>query len=105
MVVLRVGQKQAITKSDNAIGTTALIAMEELQENWKGTTVRLTLNENPTNLKDGYKINTAATEITISADEEIGLLYGAYHLLRLQQTDADMSSLDIEETLIINIVC
>lgn len=92
------GAQATITKSDNAIGTTALIAMEELQENWKGTTVRLTLNENPTNLKDGYKINTAATEITISADEEIGLLYGAYHLLRLQQTDADMSSLDIEET-------
>ncbi len=91
-----VGQS-SITKSANATGQTAIISVQELQENWMGLPVHLELNESLSMLKDGYKINNSSSLITITAGKEIGLLYGAYHLLRLQQTNANISNLNIEE--------
>ena len=46
---------------------------------------------------DGYTIKTQGGKTVISAASDAGLLYGAYHLLRLQQTDASTASLNISE--------
>lgn len=88
--------QSAITKAENVTGSTVDIAIEELQNYWKGLPVRLELNDNA-ELKDGYKINGNGSQIIISAYKEIGLLYGAYHLLRLQQTNSATSNVNIEE--------
>lgn len=86
-----------ITRSANATGPTVDISVEELQSNWIGLPVRLELVDNLPQLKDGYKIIGNGSQITITANKEIGLLYGAYHLLRLQQTNSVTNNLNVEE--------
>ena len=47
---------------------------------------------------EGFSIAGNVNEgVTISASAEIGLLYAAYHLLRLQETGMVSSSIDITE--------
>ena len=73
------------------------IATEELNSNWCGYPIELVLDKKLKNLKDGYRIKKTQQKITISANQDVGLLYGAYHLLRLQQTNVAISELNIEE--------
>lgn len=47
--------------------------------------------------KEGYRIQSHNSVITISSIGDSGLLYGTFHLLRLLQTNTDISSLDIAE--------
>jgi alpha-glucuronidase len=42
--------------------------------------------------RDDYSITTANGKILLTASTDVGLLYGAYHLLRLQQSGADYTS-------------
>ena len=70
-------------------------AMNELQTYWQGGTVELKKEKHLTG--DGYTIKSHGRKIVISAASEAGLLYGAYHLLRLQQMGASTASLDISE--------
>lgn len=69
------------------------IARKELSSHWQGQTVELRTENKDKNLKDGYRIVSTPEKIVISAGKEIGLLYGVYHILRLQQTKADLSHL------------
>ena len=69
-------------------------AMTELQTYWKGGPVVLKRQKGMA--ADGYTIKTQGGKTVISAASDAGLLYGAYHLLRLQQTDAT-ASLNISE--------
>ena len=71
------------------------IAMTELQTYWQGGPVILKRQKNIA--KDGYTIKSQNGKIVIMAANDAGLLYGAYHLLRLQQTGKDCSSLNISE--------
>lgn len=71
--------------------------MDELSNHWQGQTVELQLNKKLKHLKDGYSIKSNNQKIIISAGSDVGLLYGSYCLLRLQQTGADLTTLDIEE--------
>lgn len=73
------------------------IALDELSNHWEGQTVELQLNKKFKHLKDGYSIKSTNQKIIISAGSDVGLLYGSYCLLRLQQTGADLTTLDIEE--------
>ncbi|MBN9300405.1 MULTISPECIES: alpha-glucuronidase [Dysgonomonas] len=73
------------------------IALDELSNHWQGQTVELQLNKKLKHLKDGYSIKSNNQKIIISAGSDVGLLYGSYCLLRLQQTGADLTTLDIEE--------
>ncbi|MBS5797461.1 MAG: alpha-glucuronidase [Dysgonomonas mossii] len=73
------------------------IALDELSNHWQGQTVELQLNKKLKHLKDGYSIKSYNQKIIISAGSDVGLLYGSYCLLRLQQTGADLTTLDIEE--------
>lgn len=73
------------------------IAKKELMNHWQGQTVELQTEKSLKNLKDGYTIKSNSDKIIISAAKESGLLYGVYHILRLQQTKSDVSQLNITE--------
>jgi alpha-glucuronidase len=70
-------------------------AMAELQTFWQGGPV--TLKRQKGLAKDGYTIKSQNGKTVIAAASDAGLLYGAYHLLRLQQTGQGIASLDISE--------
>ncbi len=76
------------------------LAAGELRKAWLGAPVVLNLQKNKETQalgEEGFLIRTSGTQITITSLSEAGLLYGAYHLLRLQDTGADCSSLNITE--------
>ena len=74
---------------------TAKIAKQELENNWCGKNVELKIDK-ALNLGEGYNLyarpaqqgDNIQYEATITASNPIGLLYGAYELIRLQNTDA-----------------
>ena len=74
---------------------TAKIAKQELENNWRGKNVELKIDK-ALNLGEGYNLDARPAqqgdniqyEATITASNPIGLLYGAYELIRLQNTDA-----------------
>ena len=77
-------------------GATLSLAHEEIAAHWQlGGPVTLVLDKG-LNLGDGYRVQAACNSIgctgsysaTISASTEAGLLYGAFELLRLQNTRA-----------------
>ena len=70
-------------------------AMTEVQTYGKGGPVALKREKNLP--ADGYTIKSQGGKTTIAAANDAGLLYGAYHLLRLQQTGQSLASLNISE--------
>ena len=77
---------------------TKSIAADELSRYWNGNqSIELITDKKLKNLKDGYRIKSTPQKITISASQDAGLLYAAYHLLRLQQTNSNTDELNIEE--------
>ncbi|MDR1557110.1 MAG: alpha-glucuronidase [Tannerellaceae bacterium] len=81
----------------NRKSPTITIALDELNRYWKGPAVDLIADKKAGTIKDGYKISYKGGKISISAARDIGLLYGVYHLLRLQQTGKDATALNVEE--------
>lgn len=85
----------------NSSSTTANItgikgtAMTELQNYWQGGPVVLKRQKGMA--KEGYAIKNQGGKTIITAASDAGLLYGAYHLLRLQATGQPTASLDINE--------
>ena len=69
--------------------------MTELQTYWQGGPV--VLKKQKSLARDGYTIKSQGGKTVIAASSDAGLLYGAYHLLRLQQTGKSCSNLDISE--------
>ena len=84
---------QVISQLPN--NATAKIAKQELENNWRGKNVELKIDK-ALNLGEGYNLyarpaqqgDNIQYEATITASNSIGLLYGAYELIRLQNTDA-----------------
>ena len=70
-------------------------AMEELKQNWQGGPVVLKRKKSMT--KDAYTITNNGGKTIITASDDAGMLYGAFHLLRLQQMGKDISNLNISE--------
>ena len=70
-------------------------AMTELQTYWQGGPVVLKRQKGLA--RDGYTIKSQGATTVITASNDAGLLYGAYHLLRLQQTGQSCDGLDITE--------
>ena len=85
----------------DANGTSATVtgvkgtAMTELQTYWQGGPVVLKRQKGM--VKDGYTIKSQGDKTVIAAANDAGLLYGAYHLLRLQEMGQQGGSLDISE--------
>ena len=69
------------TNAAKAIKGVKGTAMTELQTYWKGGSVELKKEKGIAG--DGYTIKSNGGKIVISAACDAGLLYGAYHLLRL----------------------
>lgn len=74
---------------------TLLIAANELQGSWKGGAVTFVLKKDRKAHPDSFSIRQEKGKITLTSPTETGLLYAAYHLLRLQQTQS--LSADSEE--------
>ena len=75
----------------------------ELRKGWKGVPVALTLIRNKETRalgEEGFRLSTSdeGRKISITSAGERGLLYGAFHLLRLQETGTDWTRLDIKES-------
>ncbi len=91
------------TVSCNKQSPISEIATAELRKAWKGVPVALNLQRNKESQtlgEEGYILRTSdnGQNITITSAGEHGLLYGAFHLLRLQDTGADFSKLNIKES-------
>ena len=72
------------------------MAMDELCAAWQGAPVELKRQKGLP--KEGFSITTDGGRIRISASTDVGLLYGAYHLLRLQQMGSVGQTLDVTES-------
>ena len=70
-------------------------AMTELQSYWQGGPV--VLKRQKSMPADAYTIKSMGEKTVITAANDAGLLYGAFHLLRLQQTGQPTTGLDIRE--------
>ena len=76
------------------------LAENELSTFWKGGKVSLQLMADSEYFalgKDGYTINVENGTTVLRSMSETGLLYAAYHLIRLQACGEDCSRLDIKE--------
>lgn len=77
------------------------VAIREISTQWRGGKVSLhqvTNKETRPLGKEGYTIRGNAAEgLTISATTDRGLLYGAYHLLRLQELEQASGTIDVKE--------
>lgn len=88
---LRAEANAQATVSANKKSPVIDIALEELRSQWKGGVLKLYLSKDRDVIKlgkDGFVIEgDKDIEITIQSSGELGLLYGAYSLLRLQETN------------------
>ncbi|UOE39503.1 alpha-glucuronidase [Chryseobacterium oryzae] len=83
--------------NSNSKSPTIEIAKKELNQHWTGQAVDLKIDKLPANFKDGYKIISTPKKISILAKTDLGLLYGSYHLLNMQQQKTSFSNLKLEE--------
>lgn len=83
-----------ISKGNNP---TLNIAKKELIHHWQGQEVELRTDQSLKKLKGGYTIKSVQNRLVVSAEKETGLLYGVYHILRLQQTKSALTNLNITE--------
>ena len=77
------------------------VARKELASLWKGGEVilRISADREHYGLGDeGYTIRSAGNDIILESSAEKGLLYAAYHLLRLQAEGNDCKNLNISES-------
>ncbi len=103
--VMHRGAKAEITSKKQS--PTLRIAVSELQNFWQGgipVTLEVRTIKNFVQLgNEGYTIQTSkgGNQITIASSGEQGVLYGTYHLLRLQATgqlpESALQSLNISE--------
>lgn len=88
---LRAEANAQATVSANKKSPVIDIALEELRSQWKGGVLKLYLSKDKDVIKlgkDGFVIEgDKDIEVTIQSSGELGLLYGAYSLLRLQETN------------------
>lgn len=62
------------------------IAAGELRQAWKGNPIVLTMKKDKQLKADGFHIRNEGGKVIVTSPTENGLLYAAYHLLRLQES-------------------
>jgi len=73
------------------------IAVEELQNGWNGGPIILEIKKIKGLKNDAFSIKTSNGITTISSPSAVGLMYGAYHVLRLQATGEIADNINITE--------
>ena len=68
------------------------LAAEELRQSWRGNSITLSIEKDKALAADGFRIVCSEGRIRMSSPTETGLLYGAYHLLRLQESGQAIAS-------------
>ena len=78
---------------------TTKIAVRELSSHWHGKTITL-IKDKALGSEEGFEISTDTKggSLTIKAKNSCGLLYGAYELLRMQDTGQPVSNINIKES-------
>src|SRR5574344_231804 len=89
-------QQKAIVKAPSGSKTIA-IAKKELQKAWKGGPVTLIKQTGTNEDSTEYKISNDNGKITISSYSDAGILYGAYNLLRLQETGEELNNIKLSD--------
>ena len=84
----------SITTKERMTPTLA-IAVQELKDYWTGAPIKLIKQKNKQLNKEGFKIITQP-QLTIISPSDIGLLYGAYYLLRNQAMGSTIQNQVIE---------
>ncbi|TJZ53302.1 alpha-glucuronidase [Sphingobacterium olei] len=79
------------------MGAIVQVAKTELDTYWRGPTVDLVLDKKMKHLNEGYQLKWKKDHLQVVAYKDRGLLYGAYHLLRLQQEGRDLQGIDLTE--------
>lgn len=82
------GTQAAITA--NRHSPTIDIAIHELQQSWKGMPVILNIQKHKTLTNEGFTIIHQGEKLQISSPSDKGILYGTYHLLRMQAMGMDI---------------
>lgn len=73
------------------------IASQELKNGWKGGAVTLSKIASDDTASESFMIEIKGGKPTIAAKSDMGLLYGSYHLLRLQNTGANVQDTILAE--------
>lgn len=93
---LRMEQKSAACVTGYTETPTAKIAADELKNYWQGKPIHLILDKSMAD-DEGFAVSlNDDSSLTIRARHDIGLLYGAYELLRRQQSGNGVNA-NIEE--------
>lgn len=82
----------ATSITSNKTTQTTSIAVNELKNAWKGLPVSLIIKKNKSLCKEGFMIEKKDGNIIVSSPTDKGILYGAYHLLRLQASNPDFET-------------
>lgn len=76
---------------------TLRIAARELHDAWRGAPVSLVVAKDRALSAEGFRISRGdGGEITISSPTDRGVLYGAYHLLRMQESGSALPEVVVE---------
>lgn len=82
--------KATVTVTQEHLSPTLSITCRELRDNWNGQPVRLTKKGIAKKLpRNGYAISRTDDEVIIQGSDDLGILYGAYALLRNPQSGKD----------------
>lgn len=76
--------------------TPKAVAEAELKQCWKGQMPELKIAEDMADLTEGsFRISSQGGKVTIEAAQEVGLLYGAYELIRMQNSGKDINNINV----------
>ncbi|MDR2804585.1 MAG: alpha-glucuronidase [Dysgonamonadaceae bacterium] len=99
---LRLEENGYTKVTSNRKSPTVAIAFHELEKHWKGKAIDLQYknakHRDVPYIEGAYYIQDFGKNLTITASSDIGLLYGAYHLLRLQETGQTTEKLEVAES-------
>ncbi|AVM52690.1 alpha-glucuronidase [Bacteroides zoogleoformans] len=82
----------SVEVSSRRASATLNLAAEELRQAWKGNPVTLSIERDKALAADGFKIVCGEGRVRVSSPTGTGLLYAAYHLLRLQESEQVIAS-------------
>ena len=80
------GANASVEVSAQCTSATLNLAAEELRQSWKGNPVTLLIEKDKQLAPDGFRIQCTEKKLVLSSPSATGLLYGAFHLLRLQES-------------------